>query len=97
MELRQAAFNVFKTADLEGKTALAGVFVSSSATLSIANNAIIAAHTPPGAPAKPLVLEPLKVDKRSPFTLEGHAALVHAICHIEFNAIKIVYNESKIR
>ncbi len=27
--------------------------------------------------------------RRSPFTLEGRAALVHAICHIEFNAINL--------
>ena len=89
MELRQAAFNAFKSADLDEKMALAGVFVASSAIITIANDAIIAPHTQPGAPAKPLVLEPLKVDKRSPFTVEGHAALVHAICHIEFNAINL--------
>jgi uncharacterized ferritin-like protein (DUF455 family) len=29
------------------------------------------------------------VPSRSPFTLEGRAALLHAICHIEFNAINL--------
>jgi uncharacterized ferritin-like protein (DUF455 family) len=43
----------------------------------------------PGVPAKPLLLEPLKVEKRSPFTPAGHAALMHAICHIEFNAVNL--------
>jgi uncharacterized ferritin-like protein (DUF455 family) len=35
------------------------------------------------------LLEPLNVDKRSPFTPDGHAALMHAICHIEFNAVNL--------
>ena len=32
---------------------------------------------------------PKQVAQRSPFTLEGRAALIHAICHIEFNAINL--------
>ena len=69
--------------------ALAGVLFASSATLNIASDTCIAPHTEPGAPSKPLVIKPLQVDKRSPFTLDGHAALIHAICHIEFNAINL--------
>jgi uncharacterized ferritin-like protein (DUF455 family) len=30
-----------------------------------------------------------QVPRRSPFTLAGRAALLHAICHIEFNAINL--------
>ena len=48
-----------------------------------------AAQSKPGVPAKPELLEPLNVDKRSPFTPAGHAALMHAICHIEFNAVNL--------
>ncbi len=43
----------------------------------------------PGRPALPLLVAPADVPLRSPFTLEGRAALVHAICHIEFNAINL--------
>ncbi|MGQ9724256.1 MAG: ferritin-like domain-containing protein [Tepidimonas sp.] len=43
----------------------------------------------PGRPVRPRLIEPGKVPARSPFTLEGHAALIHAICHIEFNAINL--------
>jgi uncharacterized ferritin-like protein (DUF455 family) len=32
---------------------------------------------------------PKDVAQRSPFTPEGRAALIHAICHIEFNAINL--------
>ena len=43
----------------------------------------------PGRPARPPLIEPGAVPPRSPFTVEGHAALIHAICHIEFNAINL--------
>jgi len=42
----------------------------------------------PGRPERPTLVSATKVPSRSPFTLEGRAALLHAICHIEFNAIK---------
>ena len=43
----------------------------------------------PGRPAQPMLVPPMQVPHRSPFTVEGLAALVHAICHIEFNAINL--------
>jgi len=43
----------------------------------------------PGRPDRPLRVAATAVEKRSPFTPEGRAALVHSICHIEFNAINL--------
>ncbi|VTU26024.1 hypothetical protein H6CHR_02512 [Variovorax sp. PBL-H6] len=43
----------------------------------------------PGRPERPLRVAATAVEKRSPFTLEGRAALIHSICHIEFNAINL--------
>ena len=43
----------------------------------------------PGRPDLPRLVPPKDVPKRSPFTLEGRAALLHAIAHIEFNAINL--------
>ncbi|MEY4764390.1 MAG: hypothetical protein RI907_1063 [Pseudomonadota bacterium] len=43
----------------------------------------------PGRPAQPALVPAKAVPSRSPFTLEGRAALLHAICHIEFNAINL--------
>jgi len=43
----------------------------------------------PGRPARPTLVPAKQVPSRSPFTLEGRAALLHAICHIEFNAINL--------
>jgi uncharacterized ferritin-like protein (DUF455 family) len=43
----------------------------------------------PGRPSKPALVSATQVPTRSPFTPEGRAALLHAICHIEFNAINL--------
>ena len=44
---------------------------------------------PPGRPERPRLVAALQVASRSPFTPEGRAALLHAIAHIEFNAINL--------
>lgn len=43
----------------------------------------------PGRPALPKLVAPRDLPKRRANTGEGKAALVHAICHIEFNAINL--------
>ena len=46
-------------------------------------------HGVPGNPPRPELRSHLDVPKRSPFTTEGLAALLHAVTHIEFNAINL--------
>jgi uncharacterized ferritin-like protein (DUF455 family) len=43
----------------------------------------------PGRPERPRLVLPKEVPARSPFTPEGRAALLHAVTHIEFNAINL--------
>jgi uncharacterized ferritin-like protein (DUF455 family) len=43
----------------------------------------------PGRPEFPTLVDPLQVKKRAMNTLEGRAALLHALTHIEFNAINL--------
>ncbi len=43
----------------------------------------------PGRPARPELVPPLQVTHRSMRTEEGRAALIHALAHIEFNAINL--------
>jgi uncharacterized ferritin-like protein (DUF455 family) len=43
----------------------------------------------PGRPLRPGLVPPRDVPSRTPFTLEGRAALLHSIAHIEFNAINL--------
>lgn len=42
-----------------------------------------------GRPQKPDLVAPADVQKRKMSTPEGYAAMLHAICHIEFNAINL--------
>jgi uncharacterized ferritin-like protein (DUF455 family) len=43
----------------------------------------------PGRPALPELVPPLAVQHRSMRTVEGRSALIHALAHIEFNAINL--------
>ncbi len=43
----------------------------------------------PGRPDQPQLVHPSKVARRKLTTEQGRVALVHAICHIEFNAINL--------
>jgi uncharacterized ferritin-like protein (DUF455 family) len=43
----------------------------------------------PGRPGRPVLVSPLAVERRSVHTCEGRAALIHALAHIEFNAINL--------
>ena len=43
----------------------------------------------PGRPLRPRLVPPKDVPSRTPFTVEGRAALLHAITHIELNAIDL--------
>lgn len=48
-------------------------------------------HPPqePGRPSRPRLVSPREVSKRSAAAGEGHASLIHAMAHIEFNAINL--------
>ena len=43
----------------------------------------------PGRPPLPRLVAPKEVPRRSPASTEGRAALLHAVTHIEFNAINL--------
>lgn len=43
----------------------------------------------PGRPARPELVSPRSVKHRSMRTTEGRAAMIHALAHIEFNAINL--------
>jgi len=43
----------------------------------------------PGRPAQPRLIHPREVPHRGLGTAEGRAALIHAVAHIEFNAINL--------
>jgi uncharacterized ferritin-like protein (DUF455 family) len=88
-ELRQLALNALQEPNYERKVALAHTLYAQAATLLIATTALQEPSNIPGRPDKPLLMTHLNVPKRSPYTPGGMAALVHAVCHIEFNAINL--------
>jgi uncharacterized ferritin-like protein (DUF455 family) len=54
------------------------------------NSALLqVAGTIPGRPARPVLVAPRLVGRRSMATLEGRAMLIHALAHIEFNAVNL--------
>jgi uncharacterized ferritin-like protein (DUF455 family) len=48
-----------------------------------------ASATIPGRPARPELVPPRLVGRRSMVTVEGRAMLIHALAHIEFNAVNL--------
>ena len=89
-DLRQLALEALCEPNVEVKTALASVLHVKFAIINIAKSISPDPHMPlPGRPTQPALTHPAKLPRRSPLTLEGRAAMVHAICHIEFNAINL--------
>ena len=46
----------------------------------------------PGRPDKPVLVPPRELNRRKITSKIGHAALIHSICHIEFNAINLAWD-----
>jgi uncharacterized ferritin-like protein (DUF455 family) len=91
MELRAHALQALALADPQAKTDAArtlwhgvteGVMLDAQATLELPPGL-------PGRPARPRLVEPSRVPHRPVHTAQGRAALLHAIAHIEFNAINL--------
>lgn len=89
MELRQRALDTFNLTDPWQKAALTQALWHSAPALALDCQQPLPAPAAPGRPALPALVHPQDVPRRSPFTPEGHCALMHAIAHIEFNAINL--------
>ena len=88
MELRRAALKALAIAEPMVKVAAVQALVADASTLDA--QAPLQADGPlPGRPPLPRLVAPAKLPQRSPFTPEGRAALLHAVAHIEFNAINL--------
>jgi uncharacterized ferritin-like protein (DUF455 family) len=91
-ELRQAALHWLAERDVARKCAgvqsLAQAWAAGEMALD-AEAALHAAQSLPGHPDKPELVSPLAVKRRAMNTAEGRAAMIHAMVHIEFNAINL--------
>jgi uncharacterized ferritin-like protein (DUF455 family) len=88
MELRSEALQALKLTEPEAKCAAVQALWAVRSDWTLASVHEMPGPLP-GRPALPRLIPPGDVPTRSPFTCEGRAALVHAICHIEFNAINL--------
>jgi len=92
VSLRQRAFELWQLSDAPLKAQLTRALWDSKDAHALHPELIVdavAASLAPGRPARPELVPPKDVPSRTPFTLEGRAALLHAIAHIEFNAINL--------
>ena len=91
-ELRQAALSCLAECQLTHKTSAVTALYQSwqSGTLALDVERELSTSLPiPGRPELPVLVSPLEVGKRSMRTAEGRAGLIHALAHIEFNAINL--------
>ena len=91
-DLRAQALAALCEADIEHKRELTLALHAAAEQLPLDTQAELeppAGCLLPGRPGRPRLVPPKAVSQRSPFTPEGRAALIHAICHIEFNAINL--------
>ena len=87
---RRRALEILRLTDPGLKAAQARALLADFDGLKIdATESIIEPAELPGRPALPRLVPAKDVPARSPFTLEGRAALLHAVTHIEFNAINL--------
>ncbi|MDM7981662.1 MAG: ferritin-like domain-containing protein [Rhizobium sp.] len=89
--LRGAATLAILSADLDEKTALAQTAAIRWHERRLSLRSPLDPPLPdrPGRPAKPELVPPKAVGKRSLHTLPGRIALLHALAHIELNAVDL--------
>ncbi len=89
-ELRRAALALLCLDDPFAMAAGARVLQAQSRTLALDVAAVI--NEPPGLPGRPVrprLVPHAALPRRSPFTVRGRAGLLHAVAHIEANAIRL--------
>ncbi len=92
MELRQRALEVLAIDDPASKAeaaAQAWALIEAGAGTLDVDTVLTPPGLLPGRPARPQLVPPQQVPRRTPFSVEGRAALMHAVAHIEFNAINL--------
>ncbi|QYF92691.1 ferritin-like domain-containing protein [Massilia sp. PAMC28688] len=91
-QLRACALDCLTEADPARKVgavaAMAGAFKAGQLDID-PGRALAAAAPIPGRPMRPELVAPRLVGRRSMVTVEGRAMLIHALAHIEFNAMNL--------
>ena len=90
MELRRRALELLLLNDPAEKAAATRALFDSVTSLALEPGAVIEAPPSlPGRPPLPRLVPHVSLARRSPFTRDGRAALLHSVAHIEFNAVNL--------
>ncbi|MEM7631063.1 MAG: ferritin-like domain-containing protein [Pseudomonadota bacterium] len=93
LPLAQMAEGVLRTADGRAKTALSRRYAAEwQAARAAGETPEVGTATPPDHPARPAapeLLSPRDVPRRRPGSPQGRIALLHAVAHIELNAVDL--------
>ncbi len=90
MELRQRCLDLLCVTDPAEKVQRTRALFSGIDALALDTAAaLVEPATLPGRPPLPRLVAHVSLARRSPFTPAGRAALLHAVAHIEFNAINL--------
>lgn len=91
-EMRSATLSLLAepspTIKVEGVSALMEAWRTAQIELNV-DTSLIPDRIIPGQPENPELVPPMQVKKRAMNTSEGRAILIHALAHIEFNAINL--------
>lgn len=91
--LAHMADQVLRTADARAKTALSRDFAAQwQAARADGTKPEIGTAAPPDSPARPdapALLDPRDVPRRKPGSPQGRIAILHAVAHIELNAVDL--------
>ncbi|MEX0838984.1 MAG: ferritin-like domain-containing protein [Parvibaculum sp.] len=94
--LAEGAYAVLACADADEKARLAGrvagAWRASELTLLPASGVAVAMPDRPARPAAPVLLAPRDMPRRSFKGARGRIALLHALAHIELNAIDLAFD-----
>ncbi|HEX8403221.1 MAG TPA: ferritin-like domain-containing protein [Duganella sp.] len=91
-ELRAYALQCLLESDPTAKVVAVAAMAAAAAAGRCAPDpaaTLLATAAIPGRPPRPDLVPPREVGRRSMNTLEGRAMLIHALAHIEFNAINL--------
>jgi len=90
MELRASCLELLQGVEPVAKAARTRALAASMIDLTLDTGTAFAEPTGlPGRPPAPRLVPHVALAPRSPFTPAGRAALLHAVAHIEFNAINL--------
>ena len=90
--LTEAACFVLQTSDPKEKCRLTRSIHDAWQTRSLASIGDVLPPDSPARPEKPLVLPPAQVPRRSTGSEQGRLHLIHALAHIELNAVDLAWD-----